>query len=233
MRALVLLDIDATLLLTGGAGIRAMQDAGRSLHGPGFTLEGVDFAGNLDPLIYAHAMARAGLPRSPGDEHRFRDAYAQRLVQALSTPDHAPRALPGALSLVEALRAEPRGALGVLTGNYAPTGRIKLSACGFDPDWFPICAWGDDSPHPVPDREHLPPVAMRRHRERFGVELDPRRVTIVGDTPHDVRCARASGCRVLGVATGKYTVDQLRSCGADHVVPDLSDTPAIMSWLCP
>jgi phosphoglycolate phosphatase-like HAD superfamily hydrolase len=39
---LVLFDIDGTLLIGQGAGARAMERAGRGLHGPAFSLEGIE-----------------------------------------------------------------------------------------------------------------------------------------------------------------------------------------------
>ena len=108
---------------------------------------------------------------------------------------------------------------------------MKLAACGLDPGWFSISAWGDDSPHDPPDREHLPPVAMRRYREQLGWEVSPDRVTIIGDTPHDARCARANGCRCIGVATGRFTVVELRAAGADWVIDDLTDTAHVIRLL--
>jgi phosphoglycolate phosphatase-like HAD superfamily hydrolase len=121
--------------------------------------------------------------------------------------------------------------LGLLTGNYPETGAIKLRASGIDPDAFPIQVWGCDSPHSPPARDHLPPVGMRRYRERYARELDPADVTIIGDTPHDIACARAHGCRSVGVATGQFSVEQLLAAGADIAWPTLSNTNEVTAWL--
>ncbi len=51
---------------------------------------------------------------------------------------------------------------------------------------------------------------------------------MIGDTPLDVACAQASGARSIAVATGNYSVDDLRAAGADVVFEDLSDTPAVL-----
>jgi phosphoglycolate phosphatase-like HAD superfamily hydrolase len=121
--------------------------------------------------------------------------------------------------------------IGLLTGNFAETGRMKLTACGIDPEQFAVCAWGDESPHDPPERAHLPPVAMGRYRERYGRAIDPGRVTIIGDTPHDVRCALAHGCRALAVATGQHGVPELTAAGAHRSVSDLAATEDIVGWL--
>ena len=151
-----------------------------------------------------------------GDIH-----FSGRLEPVLSRPD----------PLVAALRPVPNLTLGLLSGNFEESGLAKIRACGIKAEQFKVAAWGDDSPHDPPDREHLPPVAMSRYRARFDREIHPGRVTIVGDTRHDIRCAKASGCRVLAVATGRSTVMELEAHGPDLAVEDLSDTARLHGWL--
>jgi phosphoglycolate phosphatase len=54
---------------------------------------------------------------------------------------------------------------------------------------------------------------------------------VIGDTPHDVQCALAHGCRCLGVATGRSSVRELLAAGASRAVEDLSDTQGVLTWL--
>lgn len=230
MHSLVLFDIDGTLLRTEGAGVGAMVSAGQELFGERFNAEGIDFAGSLDAVLVREMLTRCGAGATPTNERAFRARYAEHLRARLAASRTA-RALVGAVELVHAVRSRNGHTAGLLTGNYAETGALKLAACGLDPAWFRVCAWGDDSPHDPADREHLPPVAMERYRVLAGSAIDPARVTIIGDTVHDVRCARANGCRSIGVATGRYTVEELWASGADHVVPDLSGTSDMLSWI--
>jgi phosphoglycolate phosphatase-like HAD superfamily hydrolase len=160
----------------------------------------------------------------------FRDAYRRRLELRLQDRSRC-RALPGVLDLLGALRRRRAITLGLLTGNYADTGSMKLRACGIEPEWFAVRVWGDDSPHEPPSRDHLPGIGLSRYADLRGARLDPGRATVIGDTPHDVACARAHGCRSLGVATGSFLADALRDAGADHVVRDLSDTESMLRWL--
>ncbi len=227
---LILFDIDATLITTGGVGVRAMADAGRELHGEAFTSDGVEFSGRLDPLILADLLVRNGREPTRDSLEAMRGAYRRHLVRCLAAPGDR-RMLPGVGTLLDALGDIPGLTLGLLTGNFADTGSMKLRACGIDPERFGIRVWGDESPHEPPARDHLPPVAMARYRERFGRDAEPSRVTIIGDTVHDVRCARAHGCRALAVATGRYSLSDLASAGAHHAVPTLADTPEILAWL--
>jgi len=225
---LVLFDIDQTLVDTQGAGVGALRDAALEVFGKAFTSDGVSFAGRIDPLILAELLRANGVEPSEANAAALRHAYAQRLENAL---EGRCLSLPGTHELVDALERIERLTLGVLTGNYAETGRVKLRAAGLDPDRFVVQAWGGDSPHWPPAREHLPHVAMARYREAIGESVKPALVTIIGDTPHDVACALSAGCRALGVATGFSSAGDLREAGAHLVVKDLSATEEIMRWL--
>lgn len=228
---LLLFDIDGTLLVTRGAGIAAMGDAGRSLFGPDFSVDGIEFAGRLDHLIWSDLADRNALdPADEALETRFRASYARSLERRLAN-DGSSVALPGVAALLEVLAAETEVTLGLLTGNYPETGRHKIERAGLPFEPFLVHAWGCDGRH----RRELPPVALDRYH---GLAADlgrPRltsdRVVIIGDTPHDVDCALHNGCRCLGVTTGRSTADELRSAGAHAVQPDLSDTRAVVSWL--
>jgi phosphoglycolate phosphatase len=226
---LILFDIDGTLITTGGAGIRAMVAAGRELFTPDFTADGIEFAGRLDPLILHEMFVLNGVQVSSHTMADMRTAYARHLPNELASARKL--CLPGVAELVATLRRHRAPTLGLLTGNFAETGSLKLRACGIEPDHFPIQAWGDESPHSPPARTHLPPVAMTKFLLARGRELRGEEVTIIGDTPHDVACARAHGCRSLGVATGRSSVDQLAAAGATRAVQDLSEFNAIADWL--
>lgn len=227
---LILFDIDATLITTSRTGIWAMGEAGRALFGPHFDEHVVEYAGRLDPLIICELLAHHGQPVHDESVARFRAAYKHHLETKIHQPGLA-QMCPGVGDLLDALQRDARATLGLLTGNYPETGAVKLRASGVDPERFALAAWGCDSPHSPPARDHLPPVAIQRYREKFKRDIDPRKVTIIGDTPHDIRCAHVNGCRALGVATGHYSVEQLQQARADHAVRDLSDTKAVMTWL--
>jgi phosphoglycolate phosphatase-like HAD superfamily hydrolase len=227
---LVLFDIDATLLTTGGAGITAMGHAGRAMYGDHFDEHCVEYAGRLDPLIIADLLVAHGVDPTPDAIAGFRAGYATHLGALLeNTGVSCP--CPGVPELLDALAGVEGLTLGLLTGNFPETGALKLRAGGIDPERFVVAAWGCDSPHVPPAREHLPPVAMGLYKERCLGEITGERVTIIGDTPHDVSCAKAHGCRVIGVGTGTFTVSELRAAGADLAVETLEDTRAITGWL--
>jgi len=224
---LVLFDVDGTLLMTSGVGRAAMARAGEEIFGDRFTLDGVNFAGNLDPLIWRAAAMRSGIEDTPDHLDSFRARYGEYLDARL-LQDGAIWALPGARELVSALRTTTDLTLGVLTGNWPETGRRKLEAAGFDTAHFPVRVWGDDGPV----RSALPPVAMERCALLQGRTPRPQEVLIIGDTPNDIDCARAHGCRVLAVATGPgHSASELAVHRPDHLVADLTDTTALVRWI--
>jgi phosphoglycolate phosphatase-like HAD superfamily hydrolase len=227
---LILFDIDATLLTTTRAGIKAMGSAGRELYGPAFDEHAVEYSGRLDPLIIRDLLTVHGHPAHEAAMDAFRAGYRKHLGALLEDRSLA-RPCPGVMALLDAIPATREITLGLLTGNFPETGGMKLRAAGIDPDRFKVAAWGCDSPHSPPARDHLPPVAMDRQAARTGRRPDPRSVVIIGDTPHDVACARAHGLRSLAVATGLFSVAQLEASGADRTVATLEDTSDIVSWL--
>lgn len=227
---LILFDIDATLITTSRTGIAAMGEAGRALIGPTFDESRVEYAGRLDPLIIADLLKVHGREPTEDAVRNFRSHYRIHLERLLLRAGLA-KPCPGVVALLEALEAAGAGTLGLLTGNFPETGSIKLRAAGINPDRFPIQVWGCDSPFEPPARHHLPPIGMRHYEARYARPIRPDEVTIVGDTPHDITCAAAHGCRSLGVATGHFTVEELLAAGADHAVTDLSRTAEVLHWL--
>jgi phosphoglycolate phosphatase-like HAD superfamily hydrolase len=203
-----------------------MLDAGRDLYGERFTVDGVEFSGRLDTLIWRDLARINGVVDDDGEHERFRATYGARLAQRLQVTSTA-KLLPGVQALVEQLIATDHAAIGLLTGNYPETGRLKIRSAGLDPDVFKVNAWGCEGGA----RRDLPPLAMQRHRQLTGRELAGEEVIIIGDTPHDVDCAKAHGCRSIGVATGMFSVEVLRKSGADLALPTLSDTAAILRWM--
>ena len=224
-RHLVLFDIDGTLLRSEGVGIGAMLRAFARIHGDrGFSFEGVEIAGALDGLLFQRVMAHHGLPADDAAHEHFQRVYREEL-SASFVPSRV-RQMPGAAELER--RLSERGvATGLLTGNYRETALIKVAVAGFDTAHFPFGAFGADGP----SRRHLTPVAMSRAAAHHGRAFEARHVTVIGDTPLDVDCAKAHGCRALAVGTGPYSVEVLRGAGADLAVADLSDTEAMLGWI--
>lgn len=225
--ALILFDIDGTLLLSGRAGMRAMTRAFHETFGIGDIFSGESFGGRTDSYLVSQALSRAGLPDTVENHHRFRDAYLPLLAEEIQHPGTGHKGLmPGARELLEALEDHDHLHLALLTGNYREAAEIKLSHFELW-DFFEWGAFSDDAA----DRNALVPIAKSR-AETYDIPGEAiERVIVIGDTPHDVECARVAGARCIAVATGGYTVAQLREAGADEALEDLSDTQRVISLL--
>ncbi len=227
---LILFDIDATLIKTSRACLHAMSDGFEHLFGRPCSLEGIQYAGCLDPVIFRNVLVKNNVETTNENLANFRDQYRQGLSQRLDVPGTG-YLLPGAAELVSSLDAIDDLTLGLLTGNFEDTGRMKLERCGLDTSPFVVNAFGDESPHEPPLRRHLVDVALSRFKCAFGKKMDPAEVVVIGDSPHDVECAKSNGCRSLAVATGLHDANLLRSEGADLAVDSLADTRHLTTWI--
>lgn len=223
---LVLFDIDGTILWSDGAGRRALHHALMEVFG---TVGPSDywFDGKTDPQIVRELMAHAGFEPAEIDRRlpATLDLYLERLQHELADPAHGASVLPGVPALLDALEARDDVVLGLLTGNVAPGARAKLARVGLDFDRFTVGAFGSD--HAV--RPELPAIAQRRCRELLDLDVPGERVIVIGDTPADLTCGLSIGARAIGVATGRYTVAELREHEPHAVFGDLADTERVMA----
>ncbi len=227
MDKLVLFDIDGTLLSVHGAGMRAMEKAGKVLYGDGFCLKDVEAAGQLDPDLFAVGARRAGIESGGENLERFKELFGEFLVDELAHEDAVIKVMPGIDLLVKDLHERDDVVIGLLTGNYTHTGPIKLRAAGIDPELFSINSFGDDGE----TRPALVGVAMARYEAVHGRTLRGDDVVVIGDTPRDVECAKVNGCYSVGVGTGFFSVEELLDEGADVALEDLTDAGAIYGLL--
>lgn len=226
MRKLVLFDIDGTILLSSGAGRRAITDALAVHIGDATAFDRVRFDGKTDPQIVFELLQAAGHP-DPAQPARIAEvceAYVERLAVELTHPASTTTLLPGILALLAELEARDDVLLGLVTGNVARGAALKLRAAGVAPERFRVGAYGSDSAV----RADLPPIAAERAAVHMGRVPGGHDVVIIGDTPADVHCGRPIGARAIGVATGSYAAADLHAAGADAVFADLRDTPRVL-----
>jgi len=225
-RKLVLFDIDGTILITAGAGRRAIMEALASEVENVAAFEGIRMDGKTDPQIVAEMLAAAGQPE-PRESPRIQSLcarYVGLLARELERPTTRTTVMPGVRPLLDRLEAEPGVVLGLLTGNLAEGAALKLRSGGIAPERFRVGAYGSDAAH----RPDLPQIAARRAAALFGRVPSGAEVVIIGDTPADVACGAGIDARALGVATGAYSVAELEACGAHAVFQDLRGTDAVL-----
>jgi len=225
--ALILFDVDGTLLLSGRAGLRAMTRAFQQAFGIADAFKGESFGGRTDSYLVSKALKAAGLSDTSENHDRFRDTYLPLLAEEIQHPGQGHKGLmPGARELLEALQEHDHLHLALLTGNYRDAAEIKLQHFEIW-DFFEWGAFSDDHQ----DRNQLVPIARSR-AEIYDIPAEAiERVIVIGDTPHDIECARVAGAKSIAVATGGFTVEQLQEAGADEVLPNLSDTDRVIRLL--
>jgi phosphoglycolate phosphatase-like HAD superfamily hydrolase len=224
---LLLFDIDGTLMLSGGAGFRAMDRAIEARYGIVDATEGILPDGKTDGLILREVLRVRGLAAADEDAAvaELMTAYEPLLAEEMS--DSPARLMPGVVELLEAISEIDGVMLGVLTGNFEEAARIKLGRLDLN-RFFAFGAFGSDHE----ERDLLPPVAVARAEEHAGRRIGlGRHVLIIGDTPRDVACALANGATAVGVASHRFSVDELATAGAHIVFPNLEDTAGVVAAL--
>lgn len=222
-----LFDIDGTILLAHGAGSRAMERALVEKTGKG-QAQGQFFAGKTDPQIVREAMRHHGFSEADIDARMgdVLDHYLGGLDAELASSRHERiTTLPGVEALLDACEAHDAVLMGLLTGNLIVGAERKLRAVGLDPARFPVGAFGSDHE----DRPTLAALARERAAGHLGRDVPADHCVVLGDTPADVGCGKAIGARTIAVATGAFSVDELRATGADLVFEDFRDTNAVMA----
>jgi phosphoglycolate phosphatase-like HAD superfamily hydrolase len=220
-KKLILFDIDGTLLTSGGAGERALRRGFRERFGIDDDLAQVEIAGRTDSGIARRMLAAHDLPETPENLTAFFDGYLHYLAEELPLSTGA--LLPGIVALLEALKARPDIVLALLTGNLERGAELKLTHYGV---WhfFEFGAYADDH-H---DRDQLGHFARTRASEKHGMEFPPERIFVLGDTPHDISCARAIGAKAIAIATGKFSRVELGKLAPDFLFDDLADAGKVL-----
>ncbi|MGH2922681.1 MAG: HAD family hydrolase [Solirubrobacterales bacterium] len=208
-------DIDGTLIESGGASDRAWHRSFEELHGIDVEISKVTGKGVPDPAVGRQAF-EAVIGREPG-ESEIAKLMALRLKYLPEEVERSPgyKVLPAVEETLDRL-IDDGHLLGVTTGNVEAAAHIKLARANLN-RFFSFGGYGSDSP----DRTELTKRALERGGVVFGSPLDRSRCFSLGDTPRDVEAGHGAGIRVIGVATGKYTTDELLASGADAAIPSL------------
>jgi phosphoglycolate phosphatase len=208
----ILFDIDGTLISTGGASDRAWKRAFKELQGVNVDVPAVTGKGVPDPqvgrVVFEKAVGRAPTEEEAAALMRRRLDYLPEEVQ--NSPGFVVK--EGVVALLDKL-IDNGITLGLTTGNVEEAAHIKLARANLN-RYFSFGGYGSDSP----DRIELTRKALERGELVLGHPLDRKRCFSCGDTPRDVEAGHSAGIRVVGVATGEYTSEELVAAGADAVI---------------
>jgi len=228
---LVLFDIDGTLLTTTrGAWENPFKDAMEGV----FKDEGepklVDTAqyrpgGKTDTQIIYEILTQNDVPESRIEAllPKIRSRYLAHLKEIVEArPDYV-TLKPGVRELLTQLQPHPETLLGLLTGNFEEGARIKLGAHGLN-HYFAFGAFGENARQ----RSELPQRALDTAERHSGHKFAKKEIVIIGDTPNDIHCGKHLHVRVIAVATGPFTVEQLSAEKPDFVFPNLADAEKVL-----
>ena len=220
---IILFDIDGTLLASGGAGKLALETAFTEDFGEELRVQ-VPYSGRTDRAIVRELFESHDVAQTPANLKKLFEGYLRRLPTCLEMMKG--RVLPGIAELLVHLGEQDEVAVGLLTGNVRAGAEVKLGHFGLF-EHFTFGGFGD---HHF-DRDDVAREALDAIRAQGHADVPPKRIWVIGDTPLDVRCARAIGAKVLAVATGVHTVAELAAAAPDLVLDDLSDPqPFLSQW---
>jgi len=222
---LLLFDIDGTLLSARGVPRRAMSRV-LSRRYSNFNYDvSYDFSGRTDPQIIEHLLRY--------DNREFSDMLVVEILsdfcielESEFSDGLKPEVYPGVSRLIRQLAMNENVFLGLVTGNVSKGARIKLKSADLN-HYFPVGGFGDDSK----DRNQLPPIAQKRAEIHYNTYFNPKDIWIIGDSVHDISCARNNDLRCLAVSTGKTSKEDLEAENPDYLENDLSDSDRIQDIL--
>ena len=227
----ILFDIDGTLIQSGGAGQLAFAETFAAEFGVEELSGKVPFAGRSDRAIASDLMRVHGVDPHEENWRRFRAGYLERLPTALR--QKSGRVLPGVVELLDQIAAAGHPLVGLLTGNIREGADHKLQHYGLA-ERFGFGGFGDASP----DRNGIAAAALAEAQRVANADFAAAKgldvcelagAMVIGDTVHDVSCARSIGAFAVAVPTGGATREELAACGPDLLLDDLSDARPLLA----
>jgi len=224
LKKLVLFDIDGTLLTVNSVNRRILMDALKEVYGTEGSAGTHNFAGKMDSIIIYEVLQNAGLSDAEITEkfERAKQTYID-MFRSHAKPSDV-MLMEGIRELLDRLSARSELMLGLLTGNFEGSGRHKLLLPEIN-HYFPFGAFADDGLH----RNELPPIAVEKAYQLTGKRFSEQEIVIIGDTEHDIVCARVLNAKSIAVATGTYTTEELQKHNPHILYENLSQTEIVIS----
>lgn len=226
---LLLFDIDGTLIHSNGMGKKVLALALQEVFGTTGPIDSYNMGGKTDTRIVTDLLNAAAVPPQQITA-RMPDLFSRMVThgQTIFRPGNGSAApCPGVVPLLQTLQKRLDVMLGLVTGNIEAMAPLKIAAAGLDPSLFRVGAYG--SQHV--DRDHLPNIAMQQATQLTRLLFGGHNTIIIGDTPLDIQCARATGAMAVAVATGRYSATTLKQYHPDILLDNLADTPAVLQQL--
>ncbi|WP_329141260.1 haloacid dehalogenase-like hydrolase [Streptomyces sp. NBC_01476] len=226
-RTLVLWDIDRTLLYVGDIDRQVYRETFAEIVGRPAERLPARGTGVTMPLAIRSLLADNAVPETeiPHLLPRMVELLPRRLAARMEDLRQQGVLLPGAVSALKGVQAQPGCVPTVVTGNLKLNALLKLKA--FDLTGFldtEIGGYSSDSDH----RPSLVAVAQAHAQAKYGRSFSRSNTVIIGDSLEDVRTGLEGGARVIAVASGKIPAVDLAAAGADVVLDSLEDVPRLL-----
>ena len=224
LKKLVLFDIDGTLLSVNSINRRILMEALKEVYGTEGSAGTHNFAGKMDSVIIYEVLQNAGLSDTVIAEKfdTVKDTYIEMFRMHAKPSDII--LMEGVRELLDKLSTSSSLMLGLLTGNFEGSGRHKLLLPEIN-HYFPFGAFADDAA----SRNELPQVAVDKAYQLTGEKFSEQNIIIIGDTEHDIACARVLNAKSIAVATGTYSSAELKKHNPHILYENLSATDIVIS----
>lgn len=217
-------DIDGTLIASGGAGQRAFARVFRERFGVDQISKAIGFAGRSDRAIALDLMAAHDIEPSDENWHAFQDDYLKALPISLAECEGC--VLPGVEATIARFAQTDGIGMGLLTGNVVRGAQAKLTHYNL---WHHFAFGGYGDHHSSRDDIARSAVVAAGEYLKCSPNGDSK-FAVIGDTVHDITCARAIGAFAVAVPTGFTSMDELRAAKPDLAIETLEDVDALFEW---
>jgi len=224
LKKLVLFDIDGTLLSVNSINRRILMDALREVYGTEGSAGTHNFAGKMDSIIIYEVLQNAGLSDAVIAEKFDKVKHTYIDMFRLHAKPADIMLMDGVRKLLDELSARSELIVGLLTGNFEGSGRHKLLLPDIN-HYFPFGAFADDGK----SRNDLPQVAVEKAYQLTGTRFSEQNIIIIGDTEHDIACARVLNAKSIAVATGTYSTEELKKHNPHILYKNLCETDTVIS----
>ena len=226
MKKLLLFDIDGTLLLTGGAGKLAFEEAFEELFEIPDSWGDLDPHGKTDPAIFDEvAQRKLGRLLTPGEFDLLMELY-EELFEAYIQRSPRFELMPGVVEILEHLVKDPTVFLALATGNFEGAGHVKLKRGNID-HYFQTGGFGNDAR----EREKILLAAVAYSEELARKSFAKENIFVIGDTEYDIAAAKKAGLKSIAVLTNGRTRKHFEKDPPDHILQDLTNIPAFLACL--
>lgn len=219
MDKLVLFDIDKTLIKSARGHHLSFSEGFKKVYGINTDIDIIEHDGMTDQQIIIEVLKKNGV-----NEEEIKSKMAECMSVMVEyfnqvVKDEKIIILDGVPELLVELEKN-NVLIGLLTGNLEPIARAKLTKIGLN-HYFKLGGFGSDDIN----RANLVKIAVGRAQDKFNFNRD---VFLVGDALKDMEAGKQAGVKNIGVATGKYSMEQLKAAGADFTVPNLENKEEIL-----